>query len=90
DRLAAIRGVARRADDQQRARLIERLLCEGRAPILDDDVADRLTPFERMGLVTLAQDSVQLLPGAQPYARAIAACFDPYLRPAETRFSRAV
>jgi oxygen-independent coproporphyrinogen-3 oxidase len=31
-----------------------------------------------------------LQPGAAPYARSIAACFDAYLRPTETRFSVAV
>lgn len=90
DRLPAVRGVVRSDDDRQRAALIERLLCDGKAPCPALPERDRLAPFVAMGLVRLDDGLMTLLPGAQPYARAIAACFDPHMRPIETRFSPAV
>lgn len=90
NRLPAVRGVKRNGDDQYRARLIERLLCDGKAPLPDRAADDMLARFARMGLVRLEGDMVVMLPGAQPYARVIAACFDRYLRPVETRFSHAI
>ncbi|RJG57331.1 coproporphyrinogen dehydrogenase [Sphingobium terrigena] len=90
DRLPATRGVVRSLDDQERGRLIERLLCDGMAPVGDLCGSESLDRFVRMGMVKLGEGRIKILPDAQPYARSIAACFDTYLRPAETRFSHAV
>jgi oxygen-independent coproporphyrinogen-3 oxidase len=89
-RLPATRGIARSLDDQRRGRLIERLLCDGIAPFSDPCGTESLDRFVRMGMVTLSDGQIAISPDAQPYARSIAACFDAYLRPAETRFSHAV
>lgn len=90
DRLPTVRGVLRSADDQRRGALIERLLCDGKARCDDMAEVERLKRFENMGLVMRDGDMIALLPGAAPYARSVAACFDVYLRPAENRFSQAV
>lgn len=89
-RLPAIRGISRSRDDRMRGETIEKLLCNGVAP--DPGIGDRtlLARFADMGLVETADGVIRLLPGSLPYARSIAACFDRYLRPAETRFSHAV
>jgi oxygen-independent coproporphyrinogen-3 oxidase len=89
-RLPAARGVRRSADDQRRGALIERLLCDGRAVCGDLAEPALLDRFERIGLLRREGGELMLQPGAAPYARSIAACFDAYLRPAETRFSVAV
>ncbi|WP_145201212.1 oxygen-independent coproporphyrinogen III oxidase [Sphingobium sp. B2] len=89
-RLTATRGVRRSADDQKRGRLIERLLCDGAAPS-DGVVQSRdLAKFINMGIARLHDGMIEIRPEAQPYARSVAACFDAYLRPQETRFSHAV
>ena len=67
-----------------------RLLCDGIAPFSDPCGSESLDRFVRMGMVTLSDGQIAISPDAQPYARSIAACFDAYLRPAETRFSHAV
>ncbi len=89
-RLPATRGIIRSLDDQRRGRLIERLLCDGIAPVADLGETESLDRFVRMGMVKLTEGRIEIRPDAQPYARSIAACFDTYLRPAETRFSHAV
>lgn len=89
-RLPATRGIVRSLDDQRRGRLIERLLCDGIAPFSDLCGTESLDRFVRMGMVKLSEGRIEINPDAQPYARSIAACFDMYLRPAETRFSHAV
>ncbi len=90
DRLPTVRGVVRSLDDQRRGRLIERLLCDGMAPIGDLCGTESLDRFVRMGMVRMSEGWIEIRPDAQPYARSIAACFDAYLRPAETRFSHAI
>jgi len=89
-RLPTNRGVLRSVDDQRRGRLIERLLCDGFAPTDAFDETERLGRFADMGIVKLGNGTIEILPDAQPYARSIAACFDAYLYPNETRFSHAV
>lgn len=91
---AAGRGVTRSEDDQWRAAIIEDLLCCGRADIgvLPDPrpELERLAPFARRGLVSLDGLQLRLAPSALPYARSIAAAFDPYRVPEGRRFSSAV
>jgi oxygen-independent coproporphyrinogen III oxidase len=90
--LAVERGVQRSAEDQARGRIIERLLCDGEADAVARFPAVRtaLQPFADAGLVELNGDQLRLADGALPYARAIAACFDPYREADPRRFSSAV
>jgi oxygen-independent coproporphyrinogen-3 oxidase len=93
DVLPAALGLRRSADDQRRGAIIEALLCRGEARIdadLAGEVAGRLVPFVERGLVTVGQGKLQLAPGALPYARTIAALFDPYRQDSVRRFSSAV
>lgn len=87
--LPAVRGVARSGEDRRRGRIIEALLCRGEAHVGAVPMPD-LSQFEAMGLVRCTGDHVRLTPAARPYARSVAACFDPYLQPAEKRFSHAI
>lgn len=93
DRLPASGGIARSLDDQRRSAVIEGLLCRGEAP-LDQDLASevllRLLPFIDRELAELDHGTLRLLPDALPYARTIAALFDPYRQDSARRFSSAV
>jgi oxygen-independent coproporphyrinogen-3 oxidase len=93
DRLPAGGGIARSLDDQRRSAVIEGLLCRGEAP-LDQDLASevllRLLPFIDRELAELDHGTLRLLPDALPYARTIAALFDPYRQDSARRFSSAV
>lgn len=88
--LPAARGVRRTADDRTRGRIIEDLLCHGRADMAGIDPAPQLAGYEAMGLAVRDGSLLRLTPDALPYARSIAACFDAYLLPSESRFSHAV
>jgi oxygen-independent coproporphyrinogen-3 oxidase len=88
------KGVLRDAEDRLRGVLIEQLLTAGRAKLpraidLAPEVA-RLEPFKARGLVLVGGDTIELLPQALPYARAIAAIFDRYRQMSATRFSSAI
>lgn len=93
DRLPATGGLLRSADDQRRGAVIEALLCRGEAQ-LDADLASavlmRLLPFIDRELAELDHGTLRLLPDALPYARTIAALFDPYRQDSARRFSSAV
>lgn len=90
-RMTANRGVRRTAADRRTARIIEDILCRQRADIGDVRTPlQRLEPFVARGLIALEGTRLTVLPDGQPYARAIAASFDAYLRPAEGRFSSAI
>jgi oxygen-independent coproporphyrinogen-3 oxidase len=104
-RLPVFRGMFLSEDDQLRADLIQRLMCQGEIPIsalerrygLDfaayfaDDL-DRLRPLEADGLVRIGPDRIDVTARGRLLLRNIAMCFDHYLhRPAATpRFSRAI
>lgn len=93
DRLPAALGVRRSAEDRRRGAVIEALLCQGRAsldPDLAAEAAARLTPFIQRGLARLAEGELTVEPGGLPYARTIAALFDPYRQDSLRRFSSAV
>ena len=93
DRLTAVRGCHRSADDRNRGAIIEKLLCDGRAeldPRLAVEAAERLEPFIARGLARLDGQSLAITPGGLPYARAIAAIFDPYRPQSPRQFSSAV
>jgi oxygen-independent coproporphyrinogen-3 oxidase len=93
DKLPAALGVRRSADDQRRGAVIEALLCQGQAA-LDSDLATeaalRIAPFIARGLANLQRGVLNIEPGGLPYARTIAALFDPYRQDSLRRFSSAV
>jgi len=92
-RLPVERGIVRSAEDRQRGRIIADLLCRGEARVpgtrFPDARAD-LEPFRAAGLLDWAGERLTLRAEALPYARAIAAAFDPYRQPDARRFSSAV
>ena len=91
--LTADRGIQRTADDRLRGKVIEGLLCTGRAhvgPFLAREIRDALAPFIKRGLALLSGDQLEILADGLPYARTIAALFDPYRQHSPRRFSSAV
>ncbi len=93
DRLPANGGLLRSADDQRRGAVIEGLLCRGEAQLgsdLANEVLVRLLPFIDRELAELDHGTLRLMPEALPYARTIAALFDPYRQDSARRFSSAV
>jgi oxygen-independent coproporphyrinogen III oxidase len=90
--LATERGALRSGEDQARGQIIEALLCTGTADGVARFPAVRaaLLPFYEAGLIELLGDRLTLRDAALPYARAIAACFDPYRQADPRRFSSAV
>jgi len=93
DRLPLSLGKARSADDRRRGAVIEALLCSGRARVgkaLLDDAGGRLAPYADKGLCTIEGEYLSIATGALPYARSIAAAFDPYRQDSARRFSSAV
>jgi oxygen-independent coproporphyrinogen-3 oxidase len=93
DRLPAVRGVRRSPDDRRRGAIIADLLCRGRAApgeALAREAAPALEPFAARGLIRFEDGELVMAPGSLPYARAIAAVFDPWRRQSARRFSSAV
>jgi oxygen-independent coproporphyrinogen-3 oxidase len=93
DLLPAAHGVRRSRDDQRRGALIEALLCHGTASLDADlaiEAASRLAPFVERGLADFDGDTLTIAPVGLPYARTIAALFDPYRQDSVRRFSSAV
>jgi len=91
--LATTRGIRRSAGDQARGKVIEGLLCQGRArlgPKMLAETATAILPFIERGLAAIEGDALVLSPDSLPYARTIAALFDPYRQASATRFSSAV
>jgi oxygen-independent coproporphyrinogen-3 oxidase len=92
-RIATIRGVSRSPDDQVRGRVIEQLLCWGKAqvpPELEAETSPLLRPFMDRGLASREDGTISITPDGLPYSRAIAAQFDPYREDLPDRFSSAV
>ena len=91
--LTAHRGVERSADDRARGAVVEQLLCHGSArlsPHLAAEVARRLCPFTVRNLASIEGDRLIIAPDGLPYARTIAALFDPYRDSPKSRFSSAI
>nr|NUR36521.1 oxygen-independent coproporphyrinogen III oxidase [Sphingomonas sp.] len=91
--LPADRGVTRSKEDQERGRIIERLLCGAEARVewlVDAELMDRLDPFIARGLILFDGSRIWLNDEARPYARVIASLFDTYRQPAARRFSSAI
>jgi len=86
-------GKARSAEDRQRGAIIEALLCQGRAevgPTILSSAWDRLRPYLAANLCEASEGHLEILPRGLPYARSIAAAFDPYRKQSPRRFSSAV
>ncbi|WP_239804548.1 hypothetical protein [Croceicoccus hydrothermalis] len=91
--LAPERGVRRDRQDRARGAIIEGLLCHGRATLPPDILVQsgaQLAPFVERGLVEMTGSSLIIAPGGLPYARTVAAIFDPYRAQSARRFSSAV
>ena len=92
-RLPQALGIRRSQEDRARAAVIEGLLCHGRAhvqPELLGEVLPRLRCFFEHGLCAMEDQVLVMSPFAHPYARSIAAQFDPYRQHSPRRFSSAV
>src|SRR3546814_16026188 len=87
--LANTRGIARTSDDQARGAVIEGLLCQGRARLgrrLLSEVSAALGPFIARGLARIEGVELMISPAGLPYARTLAALFDPYRQASATSF----
>jgi oxygen-independent coproporphyrinogen-3 oxidase len=104
-RLPVFRGMVLSEDDQLRADLIQRLMCQGEIPISSlerrygiefasyfAEALVRLAPLAEDGLVVVGEERIDVTARGRLLLRNIAMCFDHYLnRPAETpRFSKAI
>ncbi len=93
DRFATTLGKRRSVEDRRRGAIIEELLCRGRARVdaaTAESVSERLRPFLEPGLAAFDNGSLVIAQNALPYARSIAAAFDPYRQDSARRFSSAV
>jgi len=93
DRLPFTLGKVRSADDQRRGAIIEGLLCHGHAdvsPALRAEARRGLAPYAGAGLCWFEDGRLAIGADALPYARSIAACFDPYRQQSLRRFSSAI
>jgi len=93
ERLPVALGKARSADDRRRGAVIEELLCRGRARVcraMLDDAWERLSPYVETALCEVEGEYLVIADHALPYARSIAAAFDPYRQHSPRRFSSAV
>jgi len=93
DRLAGAAGVLRSSKDRVLAEIIEQLLCQGMARIegrLTESGQRSLREFIDRGLVDVIGGNLLITRAGLPYARSIAALFDPYRQDAMRRFSSAI
>ncbi len=93
DRLPAMLGVRRGAEDRRRGAIVESLLCHGAADLggaPDAETAARLEPLLERGLARIAGTRLVVTELGLPYSRVIAAAFDPYRQQSARRFSSAV
>lgn len=100
--LATTRGVALAPDDELRAEIIERLMCDLAVDL--DQVAlrhgapandfgpelARLAPMQEDGVLTVEGHHLALTEAGRPLVRLVAAAFDTYLQAGQARHSRAV
>jgi len=101
-RLPTARGIALSPADELRRAVIERIMCSLEVDLRLEasrhgmaweslmDAAPRLQDMARDGLVRWDGRTVTVTPAGKPFTRAVAAAFDTWLRPGETRHSAAV
>jgi len=93
DLLPTSGGVRRSARDRALGAIIEGLLCHHEAELDAETMAamlTALTPFGERGLVETRGSTLVIRPEGLPYARTVAALFDPYRQHSARRFSSAV
>lgn len=93
DILPGSHGIARSAADRATGAVIESLLCHGEARISETQLAvaaETLAPFVERGLASFVGPLLRIEASGLPYARTIAAAFDPYRQTSQKRFSSAV
>ena len=86
-------GIARSAADRATGAVIESLLCQGEAQVNDAQLAfaaEALVPYVGHGLASFEGRLLRIEAQGLPYARTIAAAFDPYRQLSQKRFSSAV
>lgn len=95
--LATVKGFALTADDERRARIIERLMCDFAVDLdsiaKDEDFAEALAALEPLAtdrLVTIDGRRIAVTEAGRPFVRLVAAAFDAYLGHGKARHSRAV
>jgi len=92
-RLGTERGIVRDAASRRSGGLIRDILCDGEMRLphdLSPAQEERIEEFARRGLVSTTTGVLRLKPAAMPYARTIAAIFDPRLESKIGRFSAPV
>lgn len=92
-RLPIERGVWRDAESRASGAIIRAILCDGEAALphnLTEDQRDQLDRFAQRGLLSTSGGVLHLKPTAAPYARTIAAIFDPRLDTHRQKFSAPV
>lgn len=100
--LAVSRGIAVNADDRLRRRVIEDLMCDGKADIAalcaeaginTAALLDSQEPLKEMqtdGLLNWDGKILEINSPGRPYVRVVASCFDAYLKTGKARHSGAV
>lgn len=91
--LATGRGIKRDEEGRVNGALIRDILCHGEAnlpSVLPASQQERLEAFAARGLISTQGGMLRLKPCASPYARTIAAIFDPRLDARAGRFSAPV
>ena len=81
-------------DDKVRRSLIERLMCDFKINFSDffnvDPPIERLFGLQSDGLIEFDAFSLKITEKGRPFARVVAACFDPYLDPEAQHHAKAV
>lgn len=95
--LASARGRRLSHEDRQRARIIERLMCDFEADLAsiapEFDFAEELSmlaPMETEGLIAISGSRLVVTEAGRSIVRVIAGTFDTYRRPRAAQFSTAV
>ncbi|MEZ5788335.1 MAG: coproporphyrinogen III oxidase, partial [Xanthobacteraceae bacterium] len=100
---ATVKGIAVSADDELRAAVIERLMCDlavdletpalrpagGQADAFTDELAD-LAALADAGLIEIEGRRITVTAEGRPFVRLVAAAFDAYLPQNRSRHSIAV
>lgn len=84
-RLATVRGCRVGEQDQRRAAIIEKLMCDYRADV--GGIRAELAELEEDGLIRRSADVVEVVDEARPLVRAVAGAFDEYLSSAPPHVS---
>lgn len=101
-KLPIARGHAFKGQDDLRAHVIERIMCDGKVDLNAvgrifgaaeewyDGEREAIAELQKDGVLTYADGALTLTPAGEPLARVVAAVFDTYLRNSSVRHSIAV